>query len=449
MTSVSTRSKARRLLKRRATPPIQPTIKTESSSPRLTLSNQSAPRAPDDHLTAGNTSDEEFQDENEDFNNWSGFQVSRALPRCDETKQTLGNLMALLNTPNAIDLDPEYQRGFCWNKANQVGLIDSILQGYYVPGVIFNRRAETVLGVRRESLVCIDGKQRLTSVKNFTDGRIPCNDRDGKKWWFRQAGDKVRCRRYLPRSAQQEFLRESFTCHQYIGMTQDQERELFQRVQRGSPLTPAERAQAKSGPWQNLARSFQRDFPRVAKLSDCTRGRGYDKFISSFAQIIEGQKVTAEGRNSEVAFRGTGNWAERYFVTDLHDHPCNPEQEARLKKVFDRFDELICLHPRTFANDGLDTTIALAPVEFIAAAYLVSRYSDRSNAAMEKAIRAMRRKVRQDHDDNVRRKSIVWKTLLASMQESFDLVSTQTKKRPPPTSPELAQRRVRQLFGLE
>jgi hypothetical protein len=198
------------------------------------------------------------------YNDWPGFQVSGSMPRCDERKHSLGDLMLLLGVPNGIDLCPEHQRGFVWTEENQIGLINSIFQGYYVPSLIFNKRVEIIFGnVRKEVLVCLDGKQRLTSVKRFTDGQIPCHDRYGQKWYFRQAGKPVRCRSYLPQAVQAEFLRRTFTCHEYVGMSEEQERDLFQRVQRGSPLTIAEKAQATKGQWQELARSFQKDFPRV------------------------------------------------------------------------------------------------------------------------------------------------------------------------------------------
>jgi hypothetical protein len=212
------------------------------------------------------SSDDEYLDDDDADNylKWSGFEVTRSLPRCDENKYTLRDLMALLDTPN-IDLSPDYQRSFVWNEETQVGLINSIFQGYYVPGLIFNKRVTEVLGIRREILVVIDGKQRLTSVKRFTDGQIACHDRHGKKWWFRQAaGEKiVRGRKFLPQAAQAVFWEKTFTCHQYVGMTLLQENDLFQRVQKGCPLTLAEKARAKGGEWQSLARSFEDQYPRL------------------------------------------------------------------------------------------------------------------------------------------------------------------------------------------
>lgn len=119
-----------------------------------------------------------------------------------------------------IDLDPEYQRGasdisghfdcftirflriprqpslapvvyrislntmldVVWPDTKQVGLVDSILRNYYIPPIIFgkfitltyplilvdsSRSAVTRADDGSESRVCIDGKQRLTSIHRY------------------------------------------------------------------------------------------------------------------------------------------------------------------------------------------------------------------------------------------------------------------------------------------
>lgn len=84
---------------------------------------------PDVAVAARDAEDSDDIDEEENFTDWDGFQVSRALPRYDERRYTLRELMTLLDTPGGIDLDPTYQRGFVWNLERQVGLVDSIFQG--------------------------------------------------------------------------------------------------------------------------------------------------------------------------------------------------------------------------------------------------------------------------------------------------------------------------------
>lgn len=54
-----------------------------------------------------------------------------------------------------------------WPEAKQIGLIDSIFRNFYIPPIIFamekNEEGD-------ESRVCVDGKQRLTSISKFMDG---------------------------------------------------------------------------------------------------------------------------------------------------------------------------------------------------------------------------------------------------------------------------------------
>lgn len=165
--------------------------------------------------------------------------------------------MEELDKPDGIDLSPAYQRDFVWREERQIGLIDSIFTGWHIPSLIFNKRVDSNV------LVCIDGKQRLTSVQRFTQGLIPCLDAHGKKWWFMQNGDTTKGRKYLPQKVKDLLWRKTFLCDEYSGMTDSQEHELFERVQRGNPLTPAEKSRAQKGDWHDLARVFEDSLPGV------------------------------------------------------------------------------------------------------------------------------------------------------------------------------------------
>lgn len=105
-------------------------------------------------------------------------------------------------------LDPAYQRDIVWDENRASLLITSLismfrrspdcetvthmeLAGYFVPPIIFNvyERMEKDPDnpgrkVRRVYRVCVDGKQRLTSVRKFMDGLIGFYDSDHppKKW---------------------------------------------------------------------------------------------------------------------------------------------------------------------------------------------------------------------------------------------------------------------------
>jgi hypothetical protein len=56
---------------------------------------------------------------------------------------------------------------------------------YYIPPIILNKEKNVGPdGSRaRDTLVCVDGKQRLSSVRAFVKGMIPCHDHRGEKWY--------------------------------------------------------------------------------------------------------------------------------------------------------------------------------------------------------------------------------------------------------------------------
>jgi len=60
----------------------------------------------------------------------------------------------------------------------------SFTENFYVPPVIFNVQAiKAEDGTERWRRTCVDGKQRLTSIRDFMKGRIPCHDRRGATWY--------------------------------------------------------------------------------------------------------------------------------------------------------------------------------------------------------------------------------------------------------------------------
>lgn len=57
------------------------------------------------------------------------------------------------------------------------------LGNYYIPPVIFNvQTIKTEEGGERFLRISIDGKQRLSSIREFVNGNIPCTDKHGRKW---------------------------------------------------------------------------------------------------------------------------------------------------------------------------------------------------------------------------------------------------------------------------
>lgn len=55
-----------------------------------------------------------------------------------------------------------------WPEIKQIHLIDSIFRNFYIPPIIFAVQVDDGEEVR----VCVDGKQRLTSIQKFFDGQV-------------------------------------------------------------------------------------------------------------------------------------------------------------------------------------------------------------------------------------------------------------------------------------
>lgn len=53
---------------------------------------------------------------------------------------------------------------------------------FYIPPVIFNVKKTIVDGAERYIRISIDGKQRLSSIREFVKGNIPCTDQKGRRW---------------------------------------------------------------------------------------------------------------------------------------------------------------------------------------------------------------------------------------------------------------------------
>ncbi|KAI4695092.1 uncharacterized protein J4E84_001717 [Alternaria hordeiaustralica] len=311
------------------------------------------------------------------------------LPQPNVHMRSLGSLIKELES-GAIDVDPEYQREVVWTADRMTGLINSLMENYYIPPIILNKKRINVTdGIPRDVLVCVDGKQRLSSVRAFVKGMIPCHDHKGEKWWFCETPSNKR-KKVLPSDIQKSFLEKDFVAFQFAELTPVQEEDLFARVQMGVQLTLAERMRAKQGPWQELAKLFVEDFPMIYDLmKDRARAKDFQLTLSCFSQILE--SLIPKLLNNTGA------------VDDA--------LKSHLASVWTTFKDLIALDPDTFtnANRHLSGVQTFAPIEMVAVTVLISMYSEtRNNELLLGDIRALREAFRE-HFKDLRLSAPMWK----------------------------------------
>lgn len=70
-------------------------------------------------------------------------------------------------------------------------------------------------------------------------------------------------RNILPNAVKEFFKSQAFCCYEYDELTQDTEETMFQLVQKGIALTPAEKMRAMSTEWATLTKEFEDMYPTV------------------------------------------------------------------------------------------------------------------------------------------------------------------------------------------
>ncbi|KAI0357156.1 hypothetical protein OH77DRAFT_1519592 [Trametes cingulata] len=308
---------------------------------------------------------------------------------------------------NTIQLDPEYQRDVVWTETKQVGLIDSLLRNFYIPPVIFAVKRQDD---GTETRTCIDGKQRLTSIQLFMDGLIPHRDNEtNKKYWYKDSPREKRV--LLPKSLRQAFANKQIVCVEYDDLTDDQEREIFQRVQLGVALTAAERMQAIPGPWPALIREVQsivlgdEGFGEDLQWGH-DRGRDF-QCLATIIHLIDSHPSTV--------FPG-GARLEKWLSAS------KPVPAKTREAVLETFRIFIALVKDKRYNTAFSKPARVSPIEFTMIGALIYRFRRKySLNQLSSAIWLMRADVRKHHID-IRSNGKVTKTMFRFIENGLDTV---------------------------
>lgn len=89
------------------------------------------------------------------------------LDKTSIVKQTwsISEIFQKINTENLI-LDPDYQRNEVWHISKQISFIESLFMGIIIPPIyVVEIEGHSILDTKKYEVV--DGKQRLTTIKNF------------------------------------------------------------------------------------------------------------------------------------------------------------------------------------------------------------------------------------------------------------------------------------------
>lgn len=140
-----------------------------------------------------------------------------------------------------INFDCAVQRGLVWDNEKKSLLIHSILYGYAIPAFYLVKNDEG-------DFDSLDGKQRSNAIYGFMNGEYSLTDSfpvvyddegeeenfSGMEW------------EQLPEWAQDRIKDYSLTIYYFEGMTEDEVREFFRRLNNGKPLSAVELTRVKA-----------------------------------------------------------------------------------------------------------------------------------------------------------------------------------------------------------
>ncbi|KAH6894867.1 hypothetical protein BKA70DRAFT_1232459 [Coprinopsis sp. MPI-PUGE-AT-0042] len=284
-----------------------------------------------------------------------------------------------------IDLDAEYQRDVVWPDAKQISLIDSIFRNFYVPPVIFATKQHDD---GSETKICIDGKQRLTSIRRFMDGQT----KTPEKWWFKESPPGQKTRKVLPEKLRKTFANKQIVCVEYQDISEDDEREVFQRVQLGMALTPAEKLQVTNTHRSTFVRSLVNKHIKDGGLSsdhlewDTSRGSDF-RCLAQALYLLERWGPT-------LKTIGTILQLDKWLAATT---PLDPGFKADMEDTFDIFSELTqnAAYNKCFKNPG-----KVSPIEFIGISVLIGTLRKKlTMKQLGSAIAALRSGLREVHVD--------------------------------------------------
>ncbi|KAF8970915.1 hypothetical protein BDZ97DRAFT_1789327 [Flammula alnicola] len=306
-----------------------------------------------------------------------------------------------------INLEPEYQRDVVWSETKQIGIIDSVFRNFYIPPVIF---AVNVHDDGSETKTCIDGKQRLTSIHRFMEGLIPHKDPiTGEKLWYKDiqsASTKgSKSRRPLPEKYRRLFANKQIVCVEYQDITDADEREIFQRVQLGMALTPAEKLQVIKTSRADFIRELQNTYLKDdgwlgSKHLAWDISRGSD--FRGLAQAVCCMDTFASLKTTSISMAQLEKWLsiEEPLKSDVH---------KRVEDTYRIFAEMV---QDTKLNKVFQKPAKISPLEFIVIGLMIFVHKDKvSLAQLSAGIGQMREDVRSEHVD-IRMNARVSKTMI-------------------------------------
>lgn len=157
----------------------------------------------------------------------------------------LKQLAGMVNTGKA-NMEHIVQRGLTWDRNRKSNLIHSLIMGYPVPPVYAKRDNSGKYNV----YYIMDGKQRLTTIKEFLFDEFALSDIDPVVYVDDMTNESLECdisgKKFseLPDILKNHLYTVALSVTYFDNLTKEEEREMFKRLNAGKPLSTKSRTLA-------------------------------------------------------------------------------------------------------------------------------------------------------------------------------------------------------------
>lgn len=229
------------------------------------------------------------------------------------------NVVKLLhkNGKRYINLNAPYQRGAVWKEEQKRAFIVALVRGTTPAPILFNKKR---IGNKNE-LVCIDGKQRILALNEYIQNcySVPFN---GKETYYndnRSNSISVKLNKREKKFFDMLTLRIVY----YRNITYEEEKEIFENVNKGIPLVPEDKL---------LLKTNERISTAVAQVTMCALNKGFGILIPSHSEQKKFHCIVLCSINDEPT--ANTNSVKKYLG---HDSKLTKKAIRKLEAFYESF----------------------------------------------------------------------------------------------------------------
>ncbi len=260
-----------------------------------------------------------------------------------------------------IDFDHIIQRPKVWDKEKKSNLIESMISNYPIPQMFASRKNDPD-GNKNNRYFIVDGKQRLSTVKEYLNDEFALSDLPTVSYFDEELNEEstldVSGMKFseLPEGLQDILNTVTFSIVYFDNLTLEEERTLFLKLNNGRPLTPKARSLASSRDIEGLLNIGEHELFNQM-LTEKSRQAKNQAIISLKVWIMLNKDI------------GDISFASKDLNSLIEQTEISEEEKQELANVFDFIvgvhDELVDNHEKSVAKKLYTETHLVSLIPFI------------------------------------------------------------------------------------